>query len=660
MATKQSVALQRMFGRHLVDNKGKQLRPVPDDNDPGDKACDDKMKFASDDEMKCVFDGKMNCASDDKIKCASDDKMKCASDDKIKYASDDKIKYDPNDQLKDKSIINKLFQVLKCTIPGSGTALNCDDCGDTNAVAFCINCTQCLCKICYNYHSNKKKQHSIVLLGEESFFKFCPLHPEERECKFYCETCDQFACLYCMKTNHEGHTHDTTDKMAFKHRLMLTKMITPAEEIIENLSKVETNILSAQEKMKEQASEIDQEIDKSYHKQLQELNKHHRDLKEQLHKAVSQKQEALEKQVKNVISLRDEAVKLKASSKALKKTPDHKVFSTKKQDIEIHVQNVSEQYKSINTEPVEYDNFEYVPVGSYSFLLGHLFTFANPYTSEVINLPGNPYCGDKVEFKIIAKDSKGKNCTKGGSQVCIQLKSFTGDVTVGEVRDNSDGSYTASFVTKQVGGAKLSVAINGEQIKGSPYSIVVGRNYQAIDKSSTKLNDNGNMGTTHGIAFGKNGLWAIADSSNHRVYIFDDKDQLVRKFGSNGSNNGQFSYPRGVAFDSHNHLYVTDSHRVQKFDTNGNYLLQFGSLGANDGQLNYPFGVAVHCDKVYVVDSGNKHISVFQDDGKFCTSFGSDQLGRPRNVAVSADNHLLVADLASCIYTILSHWMVIM
>ena len=86
------------------------------------------------------------------------------------------------------------------------------------------------------------------------------------------------------------------------------------------------------------------------------------------------------------------------------------------------------------------------------------------------------------------------------------------------------------------------------------------------------MNNDGGMGLPWGIAFGRNGLWAVADYSNHCVYIFDDKDELIRKFGSNGSNNGQFSCPRGVEFDNHNHVYVVDNgnHRVQKFDINGN------------------------------------------------------------------------------------------
>ena len=56
-------------------------------------------------------------------------------------------------------------------------------------------------------------------------------------------------------------------------------------------------------------------------------------------------------------------------------------------------------------------------------------------------------------------------------------------MTVGEVRDNNDGSYVASFVGEQVGEAKLHVSINDQEVRESPYSfnISVGRNYQALN-----------------------------------------------------------------------------------------------------------------------------------------------------------------------------------
>ena len=555
------------------------------------------------------------------------------------------------------SLCTKFINILKHKPEGETEPLKCDDCKkDGSVVALCVDCELYLCKVCHEYHSNKNSEHNIVSLGDVGpgplqKVLYCPNH-QKNELDYYCKTCDKIVCLYCTVKDHVGHLHDIVEKTASEHRNMLMKIITPVVEMSKNLSKAEANIVSTQEKIKEQASEIDQEINKCYVEQLQELNKHHKQLKEQLHNAAARKKTLLEEQLKDMKSTQDELVNMKELREHLEKTSDYKILSTKKEDIESRMQKVSEQYKHLNTKPVESDTMMFDPLKQPLTKLGQLYTDTN--YSEVYSLPKYCFLNKPVEFCILAKDRKGCNCTKGGAQISVQLKSFTGDVTAGEVRDNNDGSYMASFVAEKVGEAKLSVSINGEQIKGSPYSIVVNRNYQAIHKPCKIVNDNGSMGQPWGVAFGRNGLWAVADYSNHCVYIFDDKDQLVRKFGSNGSNNGQFSYPRGVAFDSHNHLYVVEygNYRVQKFGTNGNYLLQFGSKGSSDGQLNNPYGVIVHNDKVYIADYSNKRVSVFQTNGQFYNTFGSDVLGHPQGIAVSADKYLVVAGYnPHCIYT---------
>lgn len=118
-----------------------------------------------------------------------------------------------------------------------------------------------------------------------------------------------------------------------------------------SLSKAESNIFSTQEKVKEQASKVDQETDKSYEEQLQKLNEHryHKQLKKQSHNAVSQKERALKEQLQDVTALQNEVVGIKEFCEGLVNTPDHKILSTKfqLQDIEIHMQKVSEQYRNI-------------------------------------------------------------------------------------------------------------------------------------------------------------------------------------------------------------------------------------------------------------------------------------------------------------------------
>ncbi len=59
----------------------------------------------------------------------------------------------------------------------------------------------------------------------------------------------------------------------------------------------------------------------------------------------------------------------------------------------------------------------------------------------------------------------------------------------------------------------------------------------------------------------------MADRDNHRVQVFDSNGRFQRKWGSEGSGNGQFDRPRYVAVDGAWNVYVSDSgnHRVQVF-----------------------------------------------------------------------------------------------
>ena len=565
--------------------------------------------------------------------------------------------------------INRLVDdlILKKKVDGE-QEVKCDECDeDDPVVSFCPECNSFLCHACNDHHKRNKRYrgHAVVPLTELKSNKDAPIQAKmkiplckehDEQLKYYCETCDELVCMYCTVKKHNGHHHDSVKQMATKHRNELKKITDPVEGMINNLSEAHDSIEKMKKKIRSQGEEVDKKIDRYYDELLQKLMKQKEEVKQQARDVVSQKEKAVTTQIEEVASMQAELIGIKELTDALEQSSDQEALSAKKQ-VTDRVQQLTNKYSKLNIEPVKSATMDFLPTKEPFPVFGHLFAYVDPHTSEVINLMQHTTVGKKVEFTIMTKYRNDGPCISGGSQVCVQLKSFTGDVTTGEVKDNNDGSYMASFVAEQVGEAKLSVSINGEQIKGSPYSIVVkGRNYQAIDKPSKILsnNINGSMGRPKLVAFGRNGLWAVADASNHCMCIFDDKDQLVRKFGSYGSDNGQFSFPCGVACDSHDHLYVVDNgnNRVQKFDTTGNYLLQFGSKGASDGQLNNPWGITAHNDRVYIADKSNKRISVFQTNGKFCISFGSDQLSGPTDVAVSANNHLLVTDCGwCCIYT---------
>ena len=519
--------------------------------------------------------------------------------------------------------INRLVDefILKRKVEGEAE-VKCDECcGEDPVVVFCPNCTIFLCHVCNEYHkrSVKSRDHGIVPLTELRSKKDVTIQPKPKammcrehdiELLFYCETCDQLVCMYCTVKDHIGHNHDTVKKMVGKHREELRKVTAPVEEMIRGLSDSHDDIEKTRKKIRQQGDEMNKKIDQHYDVVIQKLMEQKEQLKQQVHDTVSQKEKAVTTQLEEVEYAQAEVLSMKELNDAVEKSSDQEVLSVKEQVLD-RMQQITDKYEKVNIPPVQQATMEFVPTKEALPQFGLLYSTARPDPhNSVVDLPEYYIIkGQKTQFTIITKDDHGDCCSRGGSQVSVQLGEVTNTT---QVRDNNDGSYMASCVPQLVGEVKLSVFVNGEQIKGSPYSVMV-RDYTSVNKPNKIVNNDGNMGRPWGIAFAKNGMWAVADWSNHCVYIFDGEDRLVRKFGSCGSGIGQFSCPAGVAFDIDDHLYVVDygNHRVQKFTIDGKYLLQFGGEGAENGRLRCPRGLTVHNHEVYAADCNNIRISVF-------------------------------------------------
>lgn len=115
------------------------------------------------------------------------------------------------------------------------------------------------------------------------------------------------------------------------------------------------------------------------------------------------------------------------------------------------------------------------------------------------------------------------------------------------------------------------------------------------------------------IARGHDGRLYVADTMNFRVQIFDRDGRFLRAFGQLGDGSGDMNRAKGVGVDSEGHVYVVDGLHdvVQVFDDDGHLLLGFGESGSGDGQFWLPTGLTIANDTVYVADSANRRIEVF-------------------------------------------------
>lgn len=147
-----------------------------------------------------------------------------------------------------------------------------------------------------------------------------------------------------------------------------------------------------------------------------------------------------------------------------------------------------------------------------------------------------------------------------------------------------------------------------------------------------------------GIDYRK-GKIAVTDFARDRVYVLTKSFQTLFSFGGSGNTDGLFHGPEGVCFDSAGNIYVVDSGntRVQKFDQKGNLILKFGEEGDYEGKLDSPTDAVVESNIVYVSDTGNKRIALFDDSGNFIKNITLPRMSKPRGLSFKSP-YLLVSD----------------
>jgi len=135
-----------------------------------------------------------------------------------------------------------------------------------------------------------------------------------------------------------------------------------------------------------------------------------------------------------------------------------------------------------------------------------------------------------------------------------------------------------------------------------------------------------------GIALDTTNRFAyVVDTQQDQVLVFDaDSYKLLRRIGTAGKKHtltdpGEFSLPTNVALDREGNVYVTDTlnNRVEIFDADGSFISEFGSSGDGPGHFARPKGIVVDCDAhIWVADEIQSRVQVFDRDGQLLIYFG--------------------------------------
>lgn len=154
------------------------------------------------------------------------------------------------------------------------------------------------------------------------------------------------------------------------------------------------------------------------------------------------------------------------------------------------------------------------------------------------------------------------------------------------------------------------------------------------------------------VIFDGNLNLVVSDSQLAKVFVFDASGNFSKEITP--PKKQAFVRPTGLAHQEAdgNTLYVVDSKnsQVSLFNDQGQYVKSFGKRGIGNGDLNIPTHISSGPDgKIYINDAMNFRAQVFTPQGRFLSMFGhhgdgSGDFAMPKGIAVDRLGTVYVAE----------------
>ena len=563
--------------------------------------------------------------------------------------------------------LNSLIDVLAIKECKS-SQVRCGNCDKKSSeTSYCFQCCIFYCQECVTGHNimRSNKDHRVLALKDfqdkdyEDVLKrpvFCAKqrHGNE-ELKYFCKNCETAVCQTCVTLDHGGHSFKHIEEEAERQKIEMKSMI-------------ETQRHNLQAKM----SAVSQ-LDEDYAKLIQqgeEVKRHAQRIldniiavveakKKKLFAAVeTQTKKSLESVTRQKIEMEHQIEMIKSSlekaDKVLTRSTNAEVVQLKK-SLETMLEEVDQKKPTVRNAKglpilVFVENqkmLETVSIEEIGTLEISYPTIAGKSVAEGKGLEEG-IVGCEAQFVLKTKNAEGRQCYNKDDRVTVEIRDEQEREYMTEVRinDNKDGSYKISYSLRDQGRYKVTLKVNRQHVRDSPFSVQIEpfqvRPVLSFVKEGSSLQM---FNFPWGVALSARDEIAVTEHLNHRVQIFDRDGNFLRSFGRQGNKAGDFSNPTGIAFHKNGNIFIADwnNNRIQIFSGEGEYVGMFDGKGSFDGRLSNPCGLSVDSDgNIIVADTGNKMIRIFSCHGEFLM-----KIGRPFTYPVhciQCDRYLIVSD----------------
>ena len=490
-----------------------------------------------------------------------------------------------------------------------------------------------------------KKEHRVLALKEfqnkdyEDVLKrpvFCSKQGHQKEeLKYYCKECETVLCQTCFALDHGGHVLKLIEEEAESQKLEINTVLQKKREglnaklnVLAQLDEDRAKVIQQSEIAKRDVQRFADGLIKTIQAKMQNLiatveNQTKRSLESlkakgtEIHHQVNVTESSLE-EADNLLkrSTTAEVVQLKRSLQTI----FHRVDQT--EPIVYDPTSLQTFVFVENKKMLDIVNGEEIGVLEEAFR-----TKASESLAEGEGLKEGTVAR-KAQFNLTTRNEERRQGYNERDRVTVEIKEDQEQECVTEVRVHDDkyGTYKVTYYPKFEGTFKLLVKVNGEHISCSPFTVIV-KPFQVkpVLSFGKQGSGDGMFKFPYGVAVSDGDEIVVADCNNHRVQVFDSDGTFLRSFGHKGENDGEFIYPTGIAINKDRQIFVADSdnNRIQILSWEGRHLDSFGGQGSLDSHLSGTWGLSLDSTgNIIVADTGNKLIKIFTPDGRFVMKIG--------------------------------------
>ena len=484
--------------------------------------------------------------------------------------------------------------------------------------------------------------------------KHCREHLE-KEVDLYCETCRELVCYKCVIRGgkHQNHDYKEIDQAFLEYKEWIVASVEPMEKQVTTITKALGQLDARCREISDQRAANKDKVHATF-KRLREVL----DVRET--ELIGQLDGMTQSKLKGLAAQRDQIETTLTQLNSCLYFMGESLKTGNKQDMLMMKMNTEEQVNELTTpfylKPITEANIVFSSSAEMVTACGNYGHFALALLD-----PSKCYAkasglelavvGEKSTSILHAINSDKKPCEqKIKSLECQLLSEITGTRAGCSVERRGLSQYEISYQPNIKGRHQLHIKVEGQQIRGSPFSVTV---TAPVEKLGSPILTIGGVIAPWGVAITPKAEVVVSECHGYCVSVFSPRGKKLRSFGTPGSSQGQFQYPTGVAVDGEGNILVADelNHRIQKFTLKGQFVTAVGKEGKQVLQFSYPHGITFNASngKVYVMDHGNSRCQVLNSDLTFFSTFGKPGTGRaqfvkPQGIACDSSGKVYVAD----------------